>query len=366
MNTPSSAPALHFPWGSELPALGRTIEVAEGVHWLRMALPFALDHINLWLLRDQMPDPRDPSRLREGWTVVDCGIDNPATREAWGQVAEQVLQGLPILRVLVTHMHPDHMGLAHWLCEQWQAPLWMNTTEYQSALLACSGASNFGGDKTQAFFAEHGWTSPEDMAQVRDRVGYYSGMVPRVPDAYHRMMDGQTVHIGQRQWRCISGYGHSPEHIALHAEDGDLLISGDMLLPSISTNVSVYSQEPDSNALQWFLDSLARMEDIPDSCLVLPSHGRPFKGAKLRISQYQEHHRERLEDLLQACTDSPRCAHEMLPVLFKRALNLHQTTFAMGEAIAHLNALWHAGQVRRQLDADGIYRFQSSGVPRAA
>jgi glyoxylase-like metal-dependent hydrolase (beta-lactamase superfamily II) len=365
MNAPSTPSALDYPWGTELPAPGRATQVAEGVYWLRMALPFALDHINLWLLRDQLPDPREPSRMREGWTVVDCGIDNPATRAAWGQVFEQALQGLPILRVLVTHMHPDHMGLAHWLCAHWQAPLWMNTTEYQSALLACSGASNFGGDKTQAFFAAHGWTSPEDMAQVRDRVGYYSGMVPQVPDAYHRLTDGQSVRIGQRQWRCISGLGHSPEHIALYAEEDGLLVSGDMLLPSISTNVSVYSQEPDSNALQWFLDSIERMARIPDDCLVLPSHGRPFKGAKLRIKQLQEHHAERLDDLLQACTGTARCAHELLPVLFKRELNLHQTTFAMGEAIAHLNALWHAGQVRRQLDADGIYRFQSSGTPKA-
>ncbi len=366
MTAPSSPSSLHYPWGSTLPGLGQTQEVADGVYWLRMGLPFALDHINLWLLRDQMPDPRDPTQMRQGWTVVDCGIDSPATREAWSQVFEQALQGLPILRVLVTHMHPDHMGLAHWLCAQWQAPLWINTTEYQSALLACSGASNFGGDKTQAFFAAHGWTSEQDMAQVRDRVGYYTGMVPSVPEAFHRLMEGQTVRIGQRQWRCISGYGHSPEHIALHAQEDGLLISGDMLLPSISTNVSVYSQEPDSNALQWFLDSLARMKHISDDCLVLPSHGRPFKGAQARIAEYEEHHRERLADLLQACTDRSRCAHELLPVLFKRELNLHQTTFAMGEAIAHLNALWHAGLVHRQLDADGIYRFQSSGTPMAA
>lgn len=366
MNATATSPALHFPWGDELPATGHAIRVAEGVYWLRMGLPFALDHINLWLLRDQLPDPRNHTQMREGWTVVDCGIDNPATRAAWEQVEATVLQGLPVLRVLVTHMHPDHMGLAHWLCEKWQAPLWMNSTEYLSAFLACSGASDFGGDKTQAFFALHGWNSPEDMAQVRDRVGYYSGMVPRVPDTYHRLLDGQTVRIGQRDWHCISGYGHSPEHIALHAQADGLLISGDMLLPSISTNVSVYSQSPDSNALQWFLDSLAKMQDLPDDCLVLPSHGRPFQGARARIGQYQQHHQERLHDLLQACTDSPRCAHDILPILFKRALNLHQTTFAMGEAIAHLNALWQAGLLNRQLGADNILRFQSSGMPKAA
>jgi glyoxylase-like metal-dependent hydrolase (beta-lactamase superfamily II) len=365
MNAPSAPSALHFPWGDALPAPGQALQVAEGVYWIRMGLPFALDHINLWLLRDQLPDPRHAGQVREGWTVVDCGIDNPATREAWTQVEAQVLQGLPVLRVLVTHMHPDHMGLAHWLCEKWQAPLWMNTAEYLSAFLACSGASDFGGDKTQAFFAQHGWTRPEDLAQVRDRVGYYKGMVPQVPDTYHRLLGGQSVRIGQHDWRCITGYGHSPEHIALFSESAGLMISGDMLLPSISTNVSVYSQAPDSNALQWFLDSLDRMQCVPDDCLVLPSHGRPFQGARARIAQYHAHHQERLHDLLLACTEAPRCAHEILPVLFRRELNLHQTTFAMGEAVAHLNALWQAGQLVRQLGADNIYRFQASGSAKA-
>jgi glyoxylase-like metal-dependent hydrolase (beta-lactamase superfamily II) len=155
-------PALHYPLGEQLPATGSAIEVAPGVFWLRMGLPFALNHINLWLLRDRLPHPTQAGVMQEGWTAVDCGIDNPATRDAWLQVAQQVLQGLPILRVLVTHMHPDHMGLAHWLCERWQAPLWMSTSEYQSALLASSGLSNFGGAPTVAFFAAHGWRKPED------------------------------------------------------------------------------------------------------------------------------------------------------------------------------------------------------------
>jgi glyoxylase-like metal-dependent hydrolase (beta-lactamase superfamily II) len=224
---------LLYPLGEHLPQSGTVTEVAPGVFWLRMGLPFALNHINLWLLRDRLPHPTQSGVMQEGWTAVDCGIDNPATREAWQHIETQALQGLPILRVLVTHMHPDHMGLAHWLCERWQAPLWMSTSEYQSALLACSGLSNFGGDPTVQFFAAHGWHKAEDLAVVRSRVGYYPSMVPKIPNAYVRLMAGAQVRIGDRLWQCISGYGHSPEHMALHDVQGQLLISGDMLLPSM-------------------------------------------------------------------------------------------------------------------------------------
>lgn len=355
----TAMPPLLYPLGEHLPPSGTVTEVAPGVFWLRMGLPFALNHINLWLLRDRLPDPAQPDVLREGWTAVDCGIDNPATRQAWEQIEQNVLQGLPILRVLVTHMHPDHMGLAHWLCERWQAPLWMSTSEYQSALLACSGLSNFGGAPTVAFFTAHGWSQPDELAQVQARVGYYPSMVPKIPNAYVRLMDGARVRIGDRLWQCISGYGHSPEHMALHNAQDQLLISGDMLLPSISTNVSVYAMEPDGNPLQWFLDSLDKMSQLPDATLVLPSHGRPFQGAATRITQLQTHHQERLAELLQACRAQACCAHELLPVLFKRTLDVHQTTFALGEAVAHLNLLWLSGQMRRELGADGVIRFRT-------
>ena len=351
--------ALHYPMGETLPAPGFATEVAPGIFWLRMGLPFALNHINLWLLRDRMPHPTQSDAVQEGWTVVDCGIDNPATRQAWLQVEQDMLQGLPILRVLVTHMHPDHMGLAHWLCERWKAPLWMSTSEYQSAMLAASGLSNFGGAQTVAFFAAHGWHKPEDMSQVKARVGYYTSMVPKIPSAYVRLMAGAQVRIGERVWECISGYGHSPEHMALLDAQQQLLISGDMLLPSISTNVSVYAMEPDGNPLKWFLDSLDKMAQLPDATLVLPSHGRPFQGAALRIAQLQAHHAERLAELLQACQAQACCAYELLPVLFKRPLDVHQTTFAMGEAVAHLNLLWLSGQLRRDQGSDGVVRFQT-------
>ena len=357
--------ALHYPLGEQLPGLGSATEVAPGVFWLRMALPFALNHINLWLLRDRLPHPTQAGVVQEGWTVVDCGIDNPATREAWLQVEQQMLQGLPILRVLVTHMHPDHMGLAHWLCERWQAPLWMSTSEYQSALLASSGLSNFGGAATVAFFAAHGWNKAEDMAVVQARMGYYTSMVPQIPSAYVRLMSGTQVRIGDRMWQCISGYGHSPEHMALHDAQGQLLISGDMLLPAISTNVSVYAMEPDGNPLQWFLDSLNKMAHLSDANWVLPSHGRPFQGVSLRIAQLQAHHADRLAELRQACSAKACCAYELLPVLFKRDLDVHQTTFALGEAVAHLNLLWLSGHMRRVCDAQGVYRFSTTETSAA-
>jgi len=354
--------ALDYPLDAQLPALGNALEVAPGVLWLRMGLPFALDHINLWLLRDRLPHPDQPGVVCDGWTVIDCGVDNPATREAWQQIEQQVLQGLPILRVLVTHMHPDHMGLAHWLCKRWQAPLWMSSSEYLSARLASSGTSNFGGQQTVDFFAAHGWSQPDDLAIVQQRRDYYPSMVPRVPPTCVRLMAGLRVTIGERVWTCIGGLGHSPEHMALLSDDQQILLSGDMLLPSISTNVSVYSQEPDANALQWFLDSLDKMADLPDSTLVLPSHGRPFRGAATRVAQLRAHHDERLRELLQACEVNALCAHQALPVLFKRPLNVHQTTFAMGEAVAHLNLLWLAGRLLRERGADGVYRFKTAPV----
>jgi glyoxylase-like metal-dependent hydrolase (beta-lactamase superfamily II) len=210
-----------------------------------------------------------------------------------------------------------------------------------------------------AFFTAHGWNKPDELAQVQARVGYYPSMVPKIPSAYVRLMDGTRVRIGERVWQCLSGFGHSPEHMALHDAHNRLLISGDMLLPAISTNVSVYAMEPEGNPLQWFLNSLDKMAQLPDATLVLPSHGRPFQGAATRIAQLQSHHAERLSDLLQACRAKACCAYELLPVLFKRPLDVHQTTFALGEAVAHLNLLCLSGQMRRARGGDGVERFST-------
>lgn len=350
---------LTYPLGEALPAAGSTLELAPGVRWVRMGLPFALDHINLWLLRDRLDG-------REGWTIVDCGITNDATRDAWERVFATQLDGLPVLRVLVTHMHPDHIGLAHWLTSRWSGPehecrLWISSTDWNAARMASQSTTGFGGDSAAAFFASHGLTDPDAVQKVRARSNYYASMVPQVPPRFRRLMDGDTVRIGPRDWRCIAGYGHAPEHIALFAADDRLLISGDMVLPRISTNVSVIDIEPEADPLPLYLASLARFDALPGDTLVLPSHGRPFRGLPARIAQLREHHELRLADTVAACAKAPCSAADLLPVLFGRKLDLHQTTFAMGEAVAHLHALWLAGRLRRQRGADGVWRFSPAG-----
>ncbi len=341
---------LHYPLGDAVPALGGAIEVAPGVRWLRMDLPFALDHINLWLLRDRQDGI-------EGWTLVDCGIANDATRSAWEQVFAEQLDGLPVLRLVVTHMHPDHISLAHWLTERWQVRMWVSSTDYNAARNASRSTTGFGGEQSAAFFASHGLADPEAMAKVRARSNYYAGMVPQLPAQYRRLMDGMQLDIGGHAWRCIAGYGHAPEHIALHAPALGVLISGDMVLPRISTNVSVYDLEPESDPLALFLTSLKRFDALPAETLVLPSHGKPFTGLHARTRQLHTHHDERLADVMAACAAQPSHAADLLPVLFKRKLDLHQTTFAMGESIAHLHTLWHAGKLQRRAGSDGVWRF---------
>jgi glyoxylase-like metal-dependent hydrolase (beta-lactamase superfamily II) len=349
---------LNYVFGDALPEVGRTLAVADGIRWLRMRLPFALDHINLWLLRDHEDSPEG---RREGWAIVDCGIDDDATRTAWEQVFATELQGLPVLRVLCTHMHPDHIGLAHWLTARWSCRLWISATDWNAARVASSAIGDaHSGDSAADFYARHGLDDEVALQRVRARSNYYASMVRQVPEQFRRLMHGMRLPIGGNDWQCLAGYGHAPEHIALHCPALHTLISGDMVLPRISTNISVYDIEPEANPLPLYLQSIAAMRALPADTLVLPSHGKPFSGLHRRIDQLTRHHDERFAEVLQACAVSPRSAAELLPVMFKRELDMHQTTFALGEAVAHVHALEAAGQLKQVLRGDGVLRYAAA------
>lgn len=345
---------LDYPFAETLPATGTALEITPGVLWVRMGLPFALNHINLWLIADGSPD-------HACWTIVDCGIANDATRAAWEtlfQADHPTLSGLPVSRIVATHCHPDHVGLADWLCRRWQAPLWMTAGEYGFARMMSAGLPGVDGSAMLPHFRRHGLLDQDLQEKVLERKNYYPSLVPAMPHDYHRLQDGQCIDIGGTSWRVITGFGHSPEHASLYCAERNLLISGDMLLPRISTNVSVFAVEPEANPVQQYLDSLMKYATLPDDVLVLPSHGRPFIGAKRRIQQLQAHHAERLTEVHAAC-HQPQSAADIVPIMFRRPLDTHQLTFALGEALAHLHKLWFDGVLQREQGTDGVLRFHT-------
>jgi glyoxylase-like metal-dependent hydrolase (beta-lactamase superfamily II) len=324
-----------------LPETGATLEVADGVLWLRMPLPFALDHINLWLLADG-----------EEWTAVDTGIALDPVKDAW----KSVLQGRRLGRQIVTHFHPDHLGLAGWLQEETGAPLWMTQGEYLTAYVVAAGLPPFDMGTMIEFFRRHG-LGVDGVTGLEKRGNAYRRGVPSIPATFQRLIDGERLAIGRHTWRVIVGHGHAPEHASLYCAELGVLIAGDMLLPRISTNVSAYASAPRLDMLGLYLDSLERLTVLPADTLVLPSHGRPFRGLHARVAELKRHHADRCAELLSACAAGPRCAAELLPVLFGRPIeDPHQTMFAMGEAIAHLNHLEHQRRLERT-EENGITRF---------
>jgi glyoxylase-like metal-dependent hydrolase (beta-lactamase superfamily II) len=341
---------LVYPFADELPAPGSVREVAPGLSWLRMPLPFALDHINLWLLRDEREG-------RRGYTVIDCGVATDVTRANWEQLFASAMDNEPVLRVLATHCHPDHVGLSGWLCERFKAPFWLTAGEFGFARMMAAALPGVDGPSAIPHFERHGLSDPAMLEQMRSRRSYYPSLVPSVPDAYTRIQDGQRLAIGETHWRVITGFGHSPEHAALYSEALNVLISGDMVLPRISTNVSVFAVEPEGNPLQQYLDSLDKFASLPPDVLVLPSHGKPFRGLHTRIAQLRAHHAARLAEVREACI-TPQSAMDIVPLMFRRQLDAHQLGFALGEALAHLHKLWNDGMLKRVTGVDGIIRFQ--------
>jgi glyoxylase-like metal-dependent hydrolase (beta-lactamase superfamily II) len=335
---------LHFPVATP-PELGAVIPIAPGILWLRMKLPFALDHINLWLIDD------GPS-----WTAVDTGFALPETKAAWQQIFAAELGGRPIGRVIVTHYHPDHIGMAGWLTEHWQAPLWTTEKEWLHARMM-SRDGNDDSARLRRDFAHRAGLDDEAAVIFAERQGNYRRGVPSVPPSYHRIGEGTVIMIGGREWRVIIGEGHAPEHACLYCAEAGVLIAGDQILPKISPNISVQAHEPEGDPLARYLASLDKLRGaLPPDILVLPSHNLPFRGVHQRIDELAMHHDARCAEVMAACA-RPMSGAEMMPVLFKRRLDRHQTGFALGEALAHLHYLVGEGSLARATGVDSVDRF---------
>lgn len=340
---------LRYPWDAH-PGPDQVVEIAPGVLWLRLKLPFRLNHVNIYLLEDG-----------GGWAMVDTGFGNDATTAAWETLFDGALAGFSISRVIVTHAHPDHVGMAGWIVQRFRCPFQMSQVEYLQGVYHQHRRSDERLANNREFFRRHG----VEEAMIGPLVGrgqeYLKKTVP-LPAAYHRLASGDDVKIGARMFRILTGAGHSPDQVMLYCAADRLFLSADQVLSKISPNVSVWAHEPDENALGSYLHSLKQLSaTLPDDVLVLPGHGVPFYGVKTRIKQLADHHEERCGLIANACRERPMNSAELVPVVFhKHVLDAHQTGFAVGELIAHVNYMLAQKRLHIIDSGDGVLRFANA------
>lgn len=326
-----AASALYHPQATS-PGRGETIEIAPGVLWARLPLPFRLDHINLYFLDDG-----------DGWAVIDAGIASDAAKEAWDALLAGPLRGRRLTRLIVTHAHPDHIGLAGWLTERFGIPLQTSQTAYLECLSISLDPGRLEAKVYKDFYRRNGLD--EETTQRLSTLGHgYLRMISPLPSTFQRLIAGDRAGIGGRDFAVLSGDGHSPEQIMLHDEAARLLIVADQVLVKISPNVSVSPVDPRGDPLGLYLRSLSALRrDVAPDALILTGHGLPFVGLRQRIDQLVAHHEARCAALFQACRAGPRAPAELLGVIFPRELDPHQMGFAFNELLAHINFMVRIG-----------------------
>ena len=317
------------------------------MRWARFPVPGALKHINVWVLDDG-----------DGVAIVDTGLAISPCRDAWEALLTGPLAGTHVTRVVVTHFHPDHLGLAGWLTDRFSAPLMMTRTEWQLARLLTADIRDSPPAEALAAWRLAGWDEPRIAAEASKGWGRFASVVSPVPVRYLRLVDGRALKVGARTWRVVTGSGHSPEHACLVDEENGVLIAGDQVLPRITSNVSLMLSEPEEDPLSDWLGSIAKLRRLPADLLVLPSHGDPFTGLHARLHALDAGHRVQL-DALHAFLSEPRRAVDCFGVLFARVVDDGIYGLATGEAMAHLRRLEVESRARREVE-DGVAWFSAT------
>jgi glyoxylase-like metal-dependent hydrolase (beta-lactamase superfamily II) len=330
------------------PAPGTVTDIAPGIRWLRLPLPYRLDHVNIYLIENG-----------DGWTALDSGLGDDACKQAWEMALAGPLKGQGLKSLIVSHFHPDHVGLAGWLCERFGLELTMPRPEYLHSLLLQFAPGDYGQDVYRPFYQRHG-LSAEATEIVLSRGHEYLKRTSGVPASYHRIKHGDRVVVGERDFQVTTGGGHSLEQAMLYRPEERLFLAADQVIARISPNVSVHPMEPDLDALGIYLASLrAIRETVAPDVLVLPGHGLPFHGLHERVQELITHHAQRCGEITVACRESPLSVAEIVPLLFTRALDAHQTGFAFGEVLAHVNHMRGRGELRLETDAGGVERYRT-------
>ena len=347
---PTSHKGLTYSFGGAEPSDGDAMTVAPGVRWVRLKVPGPLTHVNCWLIDDA-----------DGVSLVDAGMNRPETREAWKAVFKGPLAGTRVVRMIGTHFHPDHIGLAGWMCDHHDAPLWMTRGEWLTAQMLVADARAETPQEVSDYRHAAGWTPEQVELAAQSGWANFGRIVRPLPMSYRRMVDGETIQIDGRGWRVIVGSGHSPEHACLLDEAAGVFIAGDQVLPRISPNVSVGITEPQADPLgEWFASIAKLKREVPADVLTLPGHGDPFTGLHVRLDAMDLEHRERLDELHAFLAIEPRRAIDCFGRLFRRAIGQDMLGMATGEAIAHLRRLEVEGRAVRETGDDGIWRWRAA------
>ncbi len=329
------------------PAPGEIVHIAPGVIWFRLKLPFALNHVNIYLIEDD-----------DGWRVLDTGIATQDCRDGWDRILDGPLKGQRLTGMLVTHFHPDHVGLAGWLHERFRLPLEMPRTEYLYHLMAANGRGDQYDAMHKDFYRKHG-LSQHMTDTIVGRGHNYLRLVTGVPAAYDRIQHGGVSRIGGRDLTVLTGGGHALEQAMLHQPADRLFFAADQVIAKISPNVSVHPVEPRDNPLGTYLTDLAALRDmVADDVLILPGHGLPFHGLHARIQELIGHHAQRCDGVAEFCRAEPLTVADLVPLLFDRVLDAHQTGFAFGEVLAHVNYMLDRNELKSEYDAGGVQRVR--------